>query len=263
MGRAVRSLKDGGRQLNDRSLIQAGWDVVDSNADKIGTVEEVGQDYLLVRKGLIFTSDLYIPTSAVSSVEDGVVYLNVVKDEVESRGWGDRPSGDYREDEVVTTTQNVSGGSAYEDRDLSRTSRATTRDVSDDTMRVPVHEEELTAQKTAREAGAVRVDKDIVEEERTLDVPVTREEVQVRRQRVDRPADGTESAFTDGDTIRVPIVEEQVEVRKVPKVVEEIEIQKTAAQDTERVSDTVRREQVNVEEEGRVRPEGDRDLTDR
>jgi hypothetical protein len=39
---------------------------------------------------------------------------------------------------------------------------------------------------------------------------VTREEVQVRRVSTDRPATGSQDAFTDGDTIRVPVSAEHV-----------------------------------------------------
>jgi len=45
-------------------------------------------------------------------------------------------------------------------------------------------------------------------------------------------------------------MEEQVEIRKVPRAVEEIEISKVATQDTERVEDTVRREEVDIQEVG-------------
>jgi len=43
-------------------------------------------------------------------------------------------------------------------------------------------------------------------------------------------------------------MEERVEVRKVPHAVEEIEISKVQTQDTEVVSDTVRKDQVDIEE---------------
>ena len=52
-----------------------------------------------------------------------------------------------------------------------------------------LHAEELQAQKTTEEVGSVNLRKDVVEEQKSIDVPVTREEVQVRRTPVDRPAD--------------------------------------------------------------------------
>jgi uncharacterized protein (TIGR02271 family) len=68
---------------------------------------------------------------------------------------------------------------------------------------------------------------------------------------VNREATSDDTAFTDsGDTLRVPIREEQVVVSKEPRVVEELEIRKVATQDTEQVSDTVRREEVDVQRTG-------------
>src|SRR6185437_1216057 len=53
---------------------------------------------------------------------------------------------------------------------------------------VQLREEELQARKTSVETGQVTLGKDVVEEKRTLEVPVTREEVYVERRPVDRPA---------------------------------------------------------------------------
>ena len=49
--------------------IQAGWSAHGRDGDKIGEIEEIGQNYLLVTKGLIFPKDLYIPMSNVQSVD--------------------------------------------------------------------------------------------------------------------------------------------------------------------------------------------------
>ncbi len=54
----------------------------------------------------------------------------------------------------------------------------------------------------------------------------------------------------------MPVREEDVEVSKTVRVAEELEIDKTTVQDTERVTDTVRKERVNVEEVGDVDVQG-------
>lgn len=202
----------------DRTAIETGCDVYGSDGGHIGVVDEVGDDYILVQKGLIFVHDLFIPVSAIDRVEGASLYLQIPKKDVETRGW-DQPPASYEQH----------------------------MDVDRPVDRIAVHEEELVARKTVRQAGEVQIRKDVVEEERTIDVPVTREEVQVSRHAVDRPATDAEAAFrASGDTIRVPVMEEDVEVTKRPRVKEEIEISKVARQDTARVSDTVRREEVEV-----------------
>ncbi|CAA9586993.1 MAG: hypothetical protein AVDCRST_MAG19-5003 [uncultured Thermomicrobiales bacterium] len=119
---------------------------------------------------------------------------------------------------------------------------------ANDTISVPIHEEQLTATKQAREIGEVEITKDVVAEEQVLSVPVTEERVHVQRRAVDQPVDASSGAF-QGGTISVPIVGEDVELQKTTRVAEEIEIGKEAVQRTEQVTGTVRREEVRVTEE--------------
>jgi uncharacterized protein (TIGR02271 family) len=106
------------------------------------------------------------------------------------------------------------------------------------------------------ETGRVRIGKEVVEEQQTMDVPVTREEVTIERTPVDRrPAD---SDIGEGETIRVPVHEEQVSVDKKAVVTEEIGVGKRQVQKTQQVSGTVRREEARIEKEGDVGVEGER-----
>jgi uncharacterized protein (TIGR02271 family) len=124
----------------------------------------------------------------------------------------------------------------------------TATDVTDgDTLRVPVHEEELTATTRPVERGQVRVDKRIVEEDRAIDVPISEERVTITRRAVDREAGVDDLAFRE-DSIEIPLRSEEVDVQKRDRVVEEIDIAKDTVQSTKRVADTVRREEVTVDE---------------
>jgi len=206
-------------------MLRTGYDVYDVNGNHVGTVNEVGSNYVLVQKGTFFPRDVYIPMSAIQRSDDNALWISVDKDSIDSQGWDAAPTLD-------------SADYAKTAADYGKT-------------RIPVHEEELEARKTTRQAGEVQVRKDVYEEGRTMDVPVTREEVNVRRHPVDRPATDAEATFAEGtDTFRVPVMEEDVEVTKRPRVKEEIEIEKVAHQDTERVDGTVRREEVKVSGKG-------------
>jgi uncharacterized protein (TIGR02271 family) len=125
--------------------------------------------------------------------------------------------------------------------------------MTGDTQRtVQLREEELQARKTPVETGSVHLGKDVVEEERTMDVPVTREEVYFERHPVDRrPADQPISE-SETETVRVPVTEERVEVEKQPVVYEEVGVGKRVTQERQQVSDTVRREELRMENEGDV-----------
>jgi len=128
--------------------------------------------------------------------------------------------------------------------------------ISDD-QTVQLREEELQPRKQSAETGRVRVGKDIVEEQQTLEVPLTREEVTVERRPVNRqPAD---SAVGEGnDTIRVPVHKEQVSVDKRAVITAEINVGKRHVQETQQVSGTVRREEARIEHEGDVDLKQDR-----
>ncbi len=116
---------------------------------------------------------------------------------------------------------------------------------------VRVHEEQLRAIKTPVEAGEVRVRKEVVTEQKNLQVPVTREEVVVER----RPASGRATAadIKPGEEIRVPVKEEQVKVEKETVVTGEVSVGKRKVTENENVSGAVRKEEVKVEQKGDVK----------
>jgi uncharacterized protein (TIGR02271 family) len=107
-----------------------------------------------------------------------------------------------------------------------------------------------------REAGEVHVTKRVEAEEQTLEVPVTEERARVTRRTVDRDVTTGEDLFTE-ETIDVPLRAEEVELQKRTRVAEEIEIDKEQIQRTERVSGTVRKEVVDIDEGTMTEPERD------
>jgi uncharacterized protein (TIGR02271 family) len=231
-------------------------DVFTSDQERVGEAIEIGPEWVIIDRKGIFSGNLWVPAARVSGdPQGGAMYLDVARDQLDDMGWDQEPDMDavgQQDSDTVTMSQDTETVRQSETYDASA-------DLGGDrdSERIRVHEEELEARKTAQETGAVHVSKDVVEEQREIDVPVTREEVHVTRREVSGDASADTTAFQDGDTIRVPVVEETVEVRKVPRVVEEIEISKSAVQGTERVSDTVRREEVRVEEEGRTGTDSD------
>jgi uncharacterized protein (TIGR02271 family) len=131
---------------------------------------------------------------------------------------------------------------------------ATTQPGTENEQPLKLREEQLQVQKQPVETGEVRVRKDVVSEQQSVDVPVTHEEVYVER----RPGSGQPSDTPIGEsgTYRVPVHAEQVTVEKQPVVREEVAKGKRSVQETQRVSDTVRREEAHVEREGDVNIQG-------
>ncbi|KAA1039495.1 DUF2382 domain-containing protein [Macrococcus equipercicus] len=131
-------------------------------------------------------------------------------------------------------------------------------DLSDD-EKIRLHEERLRVGKDQVQTGEVRIDKDVVEERQEFDVPVSRDEVTIERRRVDERVDGdVDFDRLDNDTIRVPLTEERINVEKENVVAEELIIKKNRVQDTAHVSETVRKEQVNIDDTQNTHVDNDR-----
>jgi uncharacterized protein (TIGR02271 family) len=131
------------------------------------------------------------------------------------------------------------------------------RNVTDDAQTIQLREEELTARKQQVEAGEVRLHKEVVTETKNIEVPVTREEVVIER----RPAGAvaaTDAQFTNGDeTIRIPVMEEQVTVQKTPVVTEEVTVGKRQVTENRQFTDTVQREEARIDSTAGARITGD------
>jgi uncharacterized protein (TIGR02271 family) len=225
------------------SQINVGDDVYGSDGDKVGTVAEVQSSYIVVEKGFFFPTDYYIPTSAIASASGGQVYLNTSKDAALNSGWNTVP-------DLQTTASAATLDTDATTDTWSETDRmATPRVAEDEEIRIPVMEEELTATVRQQEAGAVRIEKDVVTEEQTLNVPVTEERVRVERRVVDRPVSAADADAFEETVIDVPLRTETVDLQKQARVAEEVIVSKEATQRTEQVSGTVRREEVFVDED--------------
>jgi uncharacterized protein (TIGR02271 family) len=201
--------------------IQTGWNAYDAEGEKIGDVIEVGSNYVLVQKGWFMPQNVYIPLSSVTSIDEANANfsVDVTKDNVESRGW-DSPPADANWD----------------------------ADTTQESLTVPLREERVDAERYERDAGEVTVGKHVVEQQHEVDVPVTHEEVDVTRRRVDRAADADDQIVDAGETIRVPLRAEDVDVQKDTRVVEEVEISKRPVTETKKVSETVLREEIDIDE---------------
>lgn len=132
---------------------------------------------------------------------------------------------------------------------------------TDDERTIKLREEQLDVEKDRVQTGEVKVHKDVVEEQESINVPVSREEVYVERREVDG-FDADAGEIGDDETIRVPIVEEKIEVTKRPVVSEELVIGKKEVQSTERVVENVKREEAHIESDGDADFERKRDLLD-
>ncbi len=231
--------------------IAQGAVVYGANNEKIGQIAELGQDYFLVQKGMLFHKDLYLPISAVSRVDGKHVYLNLSKEQATQMAAERLPTrGDTWYGTMTTGTTTTAAHAA------------TTAHTAGETVSVPVVEEELHAGVREVSGGSARIVKDVISEQQSIDVPVSHEEVYVTERAVNRPATQADmNAMTQ--EIDIPLTEQQVVTSKEAVVTGEVGIRKEVITETERVSDTVRREEVHVEDprNPRIHVEGDANPT--
>ena len=256
--------------------IREGMTIYDADGDKVGTADEVTASYVRVKSGLLgLGKSYYVPLSALGQAREDGLYLTAQKDRLGGLGFDQPPSGlgapDARDaDRDVATsgttrTTDAEAGALRASSAPMGTGTATTRtsDVGVDVdrggthrraeegERIQLREEELVANKRTVEAGQVELRKDVVAERRTVEVPVTREEVFIERHPVERRAvDGGLGAA--GEVIAVPVREEEVSFEKRVVVTEEVEVGKRAVQETRTASDTIRKEVLDVNTEGDV-----------
>ena len=130
-----------------------------------------------------------------------------------------------------------------------------TNGASQGAQKMQLKEERPQATKERVQTGEVDLRKEVVSEQQTINVPVTHEEVYIER----RAGSGQFSdtpVGEDGETIRVPVSAEQVNVTRQTVQTGEVSVGKRQVQETEQVTDTVRHEEARIERQGEVDIEG-------
>ncbi len=231
-----------------------GATVNDMAGEKIGTLHAYDPQggYITVQKGFLFHKDLYIPVSAVQNTDtDGTVQLSLYKDDLAGDRYDNPPpggTGGMVSDDSYAQTETMTGATTTTTRaqDAPRQAQATSR--ADDTINVPVYEEELVVGKRQEQIGDVRLHKEVVTEQQSIPVTLRHEEVTVERVPFTGQASqgDLQNAFQNED-IDVPVMGEEAIVGKQLHETEEVRLHKQATDERRQVSDTVRKERVVVE----------------
>jgi len=128
------------------------------------------------------------------------------------------------------------------------------KEKTDDTAKLSLRKEELDIAKSRVQKGDVEIGKEILEEQKRVDVPVSREEVVIERRSLNNEA--SDSPITSEETIKIPVSEEKVNVDKHTVVTGEILAHKREIEDTAHIDETLKRE------EARINKDGDIDIID-
>ena len=186
---------------------------------------------------------------------DDVLDLDERQDAWRSEGWSDYGSGvSDIAGASATTSAGMAGGRGMQDQDSMDGDRLSGRSRSADGTDevIPVAEEELHVGKREVSHGRVRIRSHVIERPVQEQVTLSEERVAVER----RPVEGSTRAgsVNDGDLFRERTVEveeraEEPVISKDTRIVEEVVVRKDADQRTQTVSDTVRKTEVEVEDE--------------
>lgn len=118
--------------------------------------------------------------------------------------------------------------------------------------RIRLYEERLIANKRRMKAGEVTVGKHIETETARVDVPLEKERVVVERV---TPTDTSvipgEAAFHEGEVARMEVYEETPDIQKEAFVREEVRVKKVVDQDIVSSEEEIRREELDVNTQGR------------
>ena len=195
-----------------------------SGDEDLGEVQEVGENYVLVQRGMINKDKFYIPRDLVESYDGDVLRFSITEEDAKSRFLGDSPPS--------SSTKANEG-------------LAAARKAEETTTTVPITEERLDASKRESTKEAT-ITKEPVTETKTVEVPVTHEEISVER----RPASGSTTAserpVQSKTETKVPLKQEEVQVTKQPYVKEEVSVKKKPITETRTVTDKVTSEKVKV-----------------
>ena len=128
--------------------------------------------------------------------------------------------------------------------------------ITDEKLVIPVIQEQISVGKEIIETGKVRISKRISEREEIVDVPLFREEVRVERVPVNLFVETMPEVRRDGDTMIIPVVEEQIVVQKKLLLVEELRVRKELVEHHQPQSVNVRKEEVEIKRVAKNRKTG-------
>ena len=252
-----------------------GRTMVDRDGDRIGNIDAIYVDdqtgepeWALVNTGLFGTRSTFVPIAQAAAHGDQVQvpyekqrvkdapnmdpdgHLSEQEEQELWRHYGLEYGGGYAAAGTTAET-GTDRAETYEDRDTVG------RDVSGPTtdQAMTRSEEELRVGTQTRERGRARLRKYVVTETHQVTVPVQREEVRVEREPITdaNVDDATSGPEISSEEHEVVLHEEEVvaEKRAVPK--ERVRLDKDVQTEEREVSETLRKEQLDLDQDAQRR----------
>jgi uncharacterized protein (TIGR02271 family) len=203
------------------------------NDADFGEVQEVTTDFVITQKGLIDVETFGIPKDRAESYDGSVLRFNVSEDEAFSKfRWEGEVEGVEDASTINTMETQLLSNQDSENEELTTT--------------VPLMKERIDVSKRTEEDTATIVKKPITET-KTIEVPVTHEEISIERRKPTGEQTYTEQKpVTSQEEIEIPVKREEIEVNKRPYIREEVVVKKKPITETKEITEEVMTEKVDV-----------------
>ena len=196
------------------------------NDEDFGEVQEIQGNYVLVQKGMINKEKFYIPKEQAESYDGDVIKFRISEQDL---------------NQFQREPPNIYGENTIQEQETKQQTTETKEDVEEN---IALTEERLDVSKKSQENQAT-ITKKPVTETKTVEVPLTREEVSIERR---RPSGQTEaqSPIQSPKEIKIPVKREEAEVIKKPYVKEEVAVKKKKVTDKKKVTEDVTSEELDT-----------------
>ena len=214
------------------------------NDADFGEVQEVTTDFVITQKGLIDIETFGIPKEKAESFDGSVLRFNVSEDEAFSKYRGET-GGEGEEDTAEMLSQEEEEKNSITDE--VETPRQSTQDrETQESTTVPLMEEGIDVSKRTEEDTATIIKKPMTET-KTIEVPVTHEEISIERRKPSGEQTYTEQKpVTSTEEIEIPVKREEIEVNKRPYIKEEVIVKKKPVTETREITEQITTEKVDV-----------------
>lgn len=241
-----------------------GYDVYAGNNEKIGSVYDALIDeqgsfrYFVIDTGFwVFGKKVLVPMGKVQIDYDRhrLMVAGMTKEEVERMPeYNDNMAIDYDYEERVRSsyrpTATRTAKPTYDRNNYTYDHDAELYQPQD--QKIKLYEERVVTNKSRQKTGEVAIGKKVETQTAQVSVPVEKERVVIERT---TPTSTTEvtpgaTAFQEGEVARMEVYEETADIQKQAFVREEVSVRKEVTQDQVTSSETIRREELDVDVDG-------------
>ena len=248
-----------------------GYEAYSATDEKVGgihdaLVDETGRfRYLVIDTGFwVFGKKVLVPIGRVRMDYDRrrVYITGLTKDQVERLPeYNDNMTVDYDYEERVrgiyrptTATTAPVSSSTYDRNTYNYEHDRSLFDLDEQNhQKIKLYEERLLTNKQRQKTGEVAVGKHVETETARVSVPIEKERVIIERSNPTDTREVTpgEANFREGEVARMEVYEETADIQKKAFVREEVSIRKEVERDTVEATETIRREELDIDVDGK------------